>query len=214
MVSCPCRCKELHSGLPSLVFEMLQWDLSWPVIILVLLFWNHSNMSRSFLAEDLRPGIVLQVRTYKSRVEGQNCLLNLLITLLLMQPRIQLSFWAAPRNFFLPVSQESVHKCFGKLAYFIDSVHGESRLISISQRPRYSGTVMPSVNAWGLCMYPSHTTLPQDDVQAQSLVLAAGCFCSGVSMMQGHQSTMHVRALWSHPILFYIKTMILPRFWN
>lgn len=56
--------------------------------------------------------------------EGQNHFLRPADHTALMQSRIQLSFWAAPRNFFLLVDKVETNY-FGKLVYFIDSVHGE-----------------------------------------------------------------------------------------
>lgn len=158
--------------------EMLPWDIteafSRPVIILVLLFWNHSNTSRSSSAENIRTGAVLQMRTHKSRVEEQSritfltcwshcfwCTLGYSFLSWLCR-EISFSLWARYKK--TPLEN-------WRFLLTVSTVN--QRLISISHRPGYSGSVMPSidVSAQGLYMYPSlvccHTMLPQDGVQAQ-----------------------------------------------
>ena len=60
------------------------------------------------MLNDLKLDTVLQVRSHKSRVEGRRTSLDLLVMLLLMQPRIQSAFWAASTHCQLTFSLSSV----------------------------------------------------------------------------------------------------------
>lgn len=68
-----------------------------PLIIFVILIWTHSKRSVSYCVLLLGPPELdasLQVGSHEDCKEGQNPL-NLLVSLLLMQPKIQLAFWPA-----------------------------------------------------------------------------------------------------------------------
>lgn len=102
MVSFACPCKKLHSGLPSRELKCCNDMSPKPSADLWSSYYCSSGITPTC------PGLswlrTSELEQYSKwgfiRAEGQNHLLNLLITLLLMQPRIQLSFWAAPRNLF------------------------------------------------------------------------------------------------------------------
>ncbi|KAK4832903.1 hypothetical protein QYF61_026546 [Mycteria americana] len=81
---------------PNSLSQSAQERCSSPLIIFVALLWTHSNRSMSFLYWG--PQTQMQYpRWGLTRVEqrGRITSLDLLVTLLLMQPRIQLAFWAA-----------------------------------------------------------------------------------------------------------------------
>lgn len=80
---------------PNSLSLSLQERASFPLIIFMALLWTHSNRSTFFLFGGPELKAVVQVVSFAGRVEGQNHLLRSAAEFLLMQPRMQLSFWIA-----------------------------------------------------------------------------------------------------------------------
>ena len=96
---------------PNSLSPSLQKRCSIPLISFVSLLWPHSNRSVSFLCWGLQSWTqhtrqALTWTEYRGRIPS----LNLLATLLLMQPRIRLAFWAASTCCWVMLSFSSTSK--------------------------------------------------------------------------------------------------------
>ncbi|KAK4831337.1 hypothetical protein QYF61_017468 [Mycteria americana] len=82
-----------------------------PLIIFVALLWTHSNRPMSFLCWGPQSGMQYSVGwgLMRAGYRGRITSLDLLVTLLLMQPRIWLAFWAASAHCWLMLSFSSTN---------------------------------------------------------------------------------------------------------